>query len=117
MEKTQQQDKIISKTKEIVTNWKNGSLKIGNRGYKFRYYDFINIGYLYLHGVDAQFPDLLDPKNDSSFVADFLDSYTKINEQTRIDFKELGFIVDNVSELGEFIVKSANRKNLTIEND
>jgi len=111
------EEQIIKKAQDLLNVWRYGSLEIGNLGYKFRYYQFINIAYLYLHGVDAKNPDLMDTKNPHNFIADFLDSLTKINEQTRIDFKELGFLVDGHSELAKYIAKAANRKTLTINND
>jgi len=114
---TEKDEKIIEETKALVNQWENGSLEVGNLGYRFQYYKFINIAYLYLHGVDAKNPDLMDEKNPHNFVADFLDTITKINEQTRIDFKELGFIVEGHSELAKYIAKAANRKALTINND
>lgn len=104
---------IIKKTQEVITTFKHGALTLGNRGYKFRYYDFINVAYLYLHGVDGSTPDLLDPDSDNSFIADFIGPLNKINEQTRIDLKETGFIVESDSELAEFIAKAANRSVLT----
>ena len=108
---------IINEAQKLLETWRHGSLKIGNLGYKFRYYQFINIAYLYLNGVDAKNPDLLDPRNPHHFIADFIADITKINEQTRIDFKELGFAVDGHSELAKYIAKAANRKALTINND
>lgn len=110
-------DKIIDKAKNLLETWQHGSLKIGNLGYQFRYYQFINIAYLYLNGVDAKNPDLMSPKNPHHFISDFIDSLTKINEQTRIDFKELGFLVEGHSELAKYIAKAANRKTLTVNND
>ena len=109
--------KIIIKAEKLLETWRHGSLRIGNLGYKFRYYQFINIAYLYLNGVDAKNPDLLDPKNPHHFIPDFIADLTKINEQTRIDFKELGFLVEGHSELAKYIAKAANRKSLTINND
>lgn len=110
-------DKIIDNAKNLLETWKDGSLKIGSLGYKFRYYQFINIAYLYLNGVDAKNPDLMSPKNPHHFIPDFVDSLNKINEQTRIDFRELGFLVEGHSELAKYIAKAANRKTLTVNND
>ena len=110
-------EELIKKGQDLVITFYNGKLEVGNRGYFLPYYDLINIGYLYLHGVDARFPSLLDPNSDNSFIPDFMGDYVKINEQTRIDFKELGFAVDNKSDLGEFVVKGANRKVMNEDND
>ncbi len=108
---------IITEAKKLLTTWKYGSLKVGSLGYQFRYYQFINLAYLYLHGVDGKHPDLMDPKNPHHFIPDFVSAIVKINEQTRIDFRELGFSIDGHSELAKYIAKAANRKNLTINND
>lgn len=110
-------EKIIEAAEKLLEAWKHGFLKIGSLGYKFRYYQFINIGYLYLHGVDAKNPDLMSPTNPHHFIPDFMSNLVKINEQTRIDFRELGFIVEGQQELAKYIAKAANRKNLTINND
>lgn len=110
-------NKIISNAKTLLDTWRYGSLEIGNLGYKFKYYQFLNIAYLYYHGVDAKNPDLMDVKNPHNFIPDFLDSVTKINEQTRIDFREIGFLVEGNSELAKYVAKAANRKTLTINND
>ena len=108
---------VIKKTKEIVHNFQHGVLEVGNRGYKFRYFDIINIGYLYLHGVTGANPDLLDPQSKNTFIPDFIGDLNKFCEQTRIDYKELGFSVESNSPVAEYIVKAANRKVLTGDSD
>lgn len=109
-------EKIIIKAEKLLNQWKYGSLTLGSLGYKFQPYKFWNLAYLYLHGVDAKNPDLMDEKNPHHFIPDFIAPVTKINEQTRIDLNEIGFVADGHSELAKYVVKAANRKALTSDN-
>lgn len=108
---------ILDKVSRVINHWRNGSIKYGNMNYQLRYNTMINLGFLYINGVDANLPDLLSPKSKNTFIQDFLGNYTKICEQTRTDLKELSFIVKAQLELAEFTIKSANRKHLTVNNN
>lgn len=108
---------IFKKAESLITHYKHGAVSIGNKGYKMRWGDFIGIAHLYLNGVDAKLPDLLDSKSKNTFIQDFLGQLEKVHEQVRIDFKEIGFGIDFAPELAEFIAKAANRKVLTEDNN
>lgn len=109
-------EKLLENASALQTKYTTGDLSVGNKGYKLRYYDFVNVGYLFLQGVDVKNPDLLGIKNKNTFVTNFLGAYNKLNEQTRIDYKELNFIVDGESMVANFTVKSANQKVMTEDN-
>lgn len=107
---------IIKDTKSLVKSWETGEIT-GNKGYKFRTKEFLDIAYLYWSGVDVGNPDLIGANNPNTFILDQRSDIEKILEQTRIDLKEGTFVVDNSIDLSEYVVKAANRKFLQKNND
>lgn len=104
-----QNKQILQTTKQILDSWTTGYLE-ADMNYKFRTKDMLAMFFLYKNGVDARNPDLLGVDNLNTFINPVADDIEKLKEQTRIDLKDLNFLVHNASSLSRFVVRAANRK-------
>lgn len=102
---------ILDKASRTVTDYTTKPLE-GPMNYKFQTRAFLEIVFLYIHGVDVRNPDLLGPNNRNTFIYEARSEIEKIKEQIRLDLVDLNFQVPGASTLARFIPKGANRKML-----
>lgn len=107
----EKQKEILREGKKTIEDFNTGYLK-AEMGYKFRTKAMLDVIFLYINGVDVRNPDLLGKTNKNTFVHEAQAEIRKIKEQTRLDLKDINFLISGASPLARFIVKGANRKML-----
>ncbi len=107
---TEDEKKRLDEAKRTLKDYKQQELTILSNNYKFPTYNWLNLIYLYIMGVEGQFPNLLG-NNPNTFINDFIELGDKIKEQVKLDLIDLQFNVGySISKKGEMVVSGANVK-------